>query len=511
MTPPSRGDRLVRVLIAAFAGALLHIMAPPINLHWIHWVAYVPMLAALDPDRPKFNALIGWVYGAVGVGLVFRWFVDTIILFSNLPVPLAWACLGLFSLAFGAPYALIWAAVHPLRARFGGWWVLAWPALVVLVEFASMFLLLFPYQQGVSQYRVPYTFQLASITGVWGVSFLLLAFNAALGEWVLRRRAGLPAPVFAISGAVSALSLVVLFGAWRYQRVEQALREAPVLRVGQIQSKDTMVDRMRIPAKQEFSWWVERTRALPPGSTDLVVWSEGACPYNLNEGTTSRLLASLAKQGGFEMIIGGGSREKREDEDGVTMVSAFNSVYHFAPDQPEPTRYDKMVPLPFGEYLPLADTFPWLDDLIQGPGHFAAGTVAVPFEGRFTYATPICYEAILSYVCRRWPQPDLFVNVTNDAWFGDTAAPHQHAMLAAVRAMELGVPVFRSAYSGTSMVIEPHGRIHSETPVFEEVTRVVPVRVATLPTLYGKLGDWFVAACALGLAAGGFATRRRSA
>ena len=89
------------------------------------------------------------------------------------------------------------------------------------------------------------------------------------------------------------------------------------------------------------------------------------------------------------------------------------------------------------------------------------------------------------------------MNVTNDAWFGDTAATHQHAMLAAIRSIELGVPLVRAGYTGVSFVVEPHGVIHSETRPFERENRIVGVRMATISTLYGQLGDWFAWLCVL--------------
>lgn len=500
----------LRALVAIGAGAILHILAPPINLHWLHWLAYLPMFWVVRPDTPKANAWLGYLYGAVGVGLIFRWFVDTIILFSNLSPVLAYTCLVLFSAAFGIPYALLWWSVHKLRARVGVWWVLALPALEVLIEFASMFILLFPYQHGVSQYRFPYTWQLASVTGVWGLSFLVFFVNATLAEAIYRHREGGRFPILAVCGSLSTLFSVVLFGAWRHAKVEAVLADAPVIRAAQLQSGQGMKERFGLTAREAFRYWVEATQSLEGEDPDLVVWSEGACPYNLNEGRVPAVLQSLASKGDFELIVGAGSRERRVEEDGEKRVTAFNSVYYFSPDDTKPQRYDKMVPLPFGEYIPFSGTFPWLADLIQGPGNFGAGKTAVTFEGDGrTYGSPICYEAILSYVVRRWDNPDLLVNVTNDAWFGDTAAPHQHAMLAAVRSIELGTPTFRAAYSGVSMVIEPHGRIHSETRPFTEVHRVVPVRVATVPTIYSKLGDWFVYLCGIGFAAGLIATRRR--
>jgi apolipoprotein N-acyltransferase len=122
-------------------------------------------------------------------------------------------------------------------------------------------------------------------------------------------------------------------------------------------------------------------------------------------------------------------------------------------------------------------------------------------DGGTRLASPICYEGILPALCRSFEDLDLFVNVTNDAWFGETSASDLHGMLVAIRATELGIPVFRSAYSGISFVADPHGRIHHETALFEEVNRVVPVRLARVSTWYGRFGDWFVLLCALALAA----------
>jgi hypothetical protein len=165
---------------------------------------------------------------------------------------------------------------------------------------------------------------------------------------------------------------------------------------------------------------------------------------------------------------------------------------------PEPLHYDKMVPLPFGEYLPLAETFPILATWIEGPGNFRAGTEPVVFDvAGLRAATPICYEGILGYVCNAFASPDLLVNVTNDAWFGESAASALHGMLVTFRAIELGVPVVRSAYSGWSWTADPTGRLHDELPLFQETSRVVEVRQARFSTVYAAAPDAFVAVCAV--------------
>jgi apolipoprotein N-acyltransferase len=268
------------------------------------------------------------------------------------------------------------------------------------------------------------------------------------------------------------------------------------------------------------------------------VWSEGAVPYAMNAPLTrqprrpkgapcaqpqdpARLVQMLAKNGEFDIMVGAGTLEPYPLPPDTKDYRQFNSIYYFKKDGTALPRYDKMVPLPFGEYLPFANWFPVIRGWIQGPGNFQAGTEARVFHGSgAVIGPPICYEAILSSVCRKYPSPDLLVNITNDGWFGDTAAPHQHAMLAAVRSVEMGIPVYRAAYSGISMLIEPHGRIVGEAAPFEDAARVIIVRMKTIPTVYRRLSDsglhdWFVWLCALflvfGLGVGPWIQKRRPA
>ncbi len=500
-----------RILVTILAASLLSILAPPLNIHWLHWAAYLPMFWALRKDTPGQNFLLALLYGTVAVAMIFRWLVGTITIFSNIPLVGSAGILLLFSVVFGLPYTALWVAVHPLRRRLGHWWVLALPAWLVILEWISTYVLLFPYQQGVSQYRFPFTFQLASVTGVWGLSFLVLWFNGVFAEAWYRREEGRPFPVGHLVAVMATLTVVVTWGAHRFETVEALLREAPTVRVAQLQSERGMEWRMTHSQGAAFQEWMNATRAIEPGMVDVVVWPEGACPYDLNRGRAAKMIGAEAARGEFEMIVGGGTRLRELDEtSGEKEVRVYNSTYFFGTGGEVLGHYDKMVPLPFGEYLPLAETFPWLADLIEGPGAFRAGEDAVVFEAAHArIATPICYEAILGYVCRWFDRPQLLVNVTNDAWFGDTAATHLHGMLAAVRAVELGIPLYRSAYTGMSMASEPHGVIHAETEPFTKVDRVVEVRLASFDTPYRRWGDWFVAVCALGLIGAMAGSRKR--
>ena len=497
----------IRLSVATLSGALLALLSAPMNLAAVHWIAYLPMFWVLRADTPRQNRWYALAYGTAAVGTIFRWVPHSIIHFSNIPTAGAYGLLVLFSLAFGLAYVALWAAVHPLRARFGTAWILALPAWQIVIEYVSMFITLFPYSQGVSQYQQMPIFQLASVTGVWGVSFLLFFVNSALAEWMYRRREGREPPVLWISAAFSTVFVVVIWGALRVERIEAILREAPVLRVAQLQTDTTMAHRMSTARQRTFYDWVNATKKIAPGSADLVVWSEGASPFNPTDDNVKTLLGNLARKGNFELLLGGGTITWTKDANGESDYEAYNSVYLFGRDGEIKGRYDKNVPLPFGEYLPLSGIFPILNEWIEGPGNFRAGTGTETLPGEYNYAAPICYEAILPYVCRRYDNPDVLVNVTNDAWFGEGPATFQHGMLATIRATELGRPFIRAAYTGSSLVVSPHGHVHHQTGSFETVNRVVPLRMATVDTLYGRFGDWFVWLCGLGLLAGGLATR----
>ena len=526
----------IDLLVAVVCGAALAFVAPPMNLHWLHWIVYVPMILVLGAPRARLD-LRGWlthrhtwvalVYGTVAQGAIFWWIVPTITDFSNLPGVAAIGILALFAVVFGMPYTALWWLLPTLRRRFGPWWVLAFPAAMVVIEWLGTFAILFPYAQGVAQYRVLPTFQIVGITGIWGVTFLVLFVNAALAEVLLARRERRGLSVAWVGAAAALWGLVNGYGAVRLSQIDAAATTARSLRVLQVQDAITMHERMSAYPCQTWNFWYGETEKLSRGEVDLVVWPEGGSIYPLNQPRRPRRyrgapcediadpqerLKELAARLDAELLIGSAAIEVIPGEGGRTDKRNFNSVYQIRPDG-EVRRYDKIVPLPFGEYIPLSDTFPFLRDLIEGPGNFQAGAEPVVFDGVARIGTPICYEAILPHLCRRFDGAELLVNGTLDTWFGDTAAPHQHAMLAAIRSVELGIPLVRSAYTGVSMVVEPSGRIYAETPPFEKVSRIVRVRLTDAPTLYRaltplRLQDWFVWACLLGLAAGAFARRR---
>lgn len=509
-----------RMLLAALSGLGMVLVCPPIGLRHLLWFVFVPMFLSLRSGSHRQNMLMGYVAGWVMLFANFVWLADTVVTFSSLPYAASLLVVVAFASFFGLPYAVVFGLARWLRERLGLGWLLVVPALQVANEALSP--ALFPYTLGATLYRDPYIWQLASVLGGSSLSFLALLCNALLAEtiWRLQEQrapsAPPPLPPRRASGlamawwAVAAmLAGVVAFGAWRVKQVEAVLTEAPTLRVSLLQQTGDMEYWLGQSAWEMLSAWIILTRKIQAEEPDLVVWPEGSVLINPDDDREYRALGGksprdffggMAAQGGYDLLIGGGTIELLEGTtaDGRQRFTAYNSCYKFDRSGNLGGRYDKMVPLPFGEYLPLSDVFPILRELIQGPGDFRAGREVVRFSAssrrgsvQYDFSTPICYEAILGAQMWKMRGVDLLVNITNDAWFGDTAAPHLHAMLAAVRAMELGRPLLRVAYTGIGMVVEPHGQILYETDPFQEVARVETLRLGQVQTLYARGGFVF--------------------
>jgi apolipoprotein N-acyltransferase len=523
MSLPHPHSRLARLVAATFSGGCLALVAPPANLWWLHWFSWVPLLWALDPGSVQQNLRLGYFAGWFGMGCIFFWVIETVQRFSSLNLPLSVLILALFATAFGLYYAVTWGTAMWLRKHFGWRWVLLTPAVHVAMENLSP--ALFPYYEGVTQYRVPALIQLASVTGSMGLTYLLFWTNCTLAEGLFRKMEGRSQPWKLYGAAATVIGIVVTFGTWRHGAVEADLAKARIIRAGFVQQNTTMEQRMEEDVWTELDSWVTRTQTIVEDKPDLVVWPEGAMHLTptltrrfskLDGHSPKSYLETMSKEGNYHLLVGGGTTERGRDENGVKWRKAYNSAYSVTRDGRVDKRYDKMVPLPFGEYIPLADTFPWLRGLVKGPGNFRRGLNPTVFDAKdadgvpYTYSAPICYEGILSSALKPLANVDLLINITNDAWFGDTACPHQHAMLTAAQAVQWGRPLLRSAYTGISWLVEPHGDIRYETKPFTEAAFVKPIRLHSVNTLYRQGGWLFPYLCSFIAIMAGLLGRRRA-
>jgi apolipoprotein N-acyltransferase len=182
------------------------------------------------------------------------------------------------------------------------------------------------------------------------------------------------------------------------------------------------------------------------------------------------------------------------------------------------SRYDKEYLLAFGEYLPFGDTFPVLYKWSPNSGHFSKGTSLDPLEltvGGATHPVTmlICYEDILpefTNAAVRHADPELLVNMTNDAWFGDTVEPWEHLALAQMRAVEHRRYLVRGTNSGVSAVVDPVGRVVAHSGTFREEGISAPIHWMKSHTVYERIGDWPWLLGSIALGIGAFRKRKLS-
>lgn len=491
---------LLVILAVVFSGAVQAVISAPLSWVWLHPIAFVPAFWALDRLEGRQALLAGWLFGIAAQATIFSWVIHTISTFSNLPLPVAVFVLGLFAAVFGFYGAIFgWGFSHVKRLS-GPYWPLGIAAWFVACEFVN--LQLFPYFQGVCWYQLPEIFLVTAVTGVAGISFLVFLCNAVLYALLDRRLRG--GPLGPIRGGATVLTLCVVaamgYSQVRLRAIDAAEAEAPTVVLGMVQTnqdvfarRDLMIENKNAIANDHVRAMVDAYAAHP--EVEAFVLPEGALQGTPGWPRNFRV-RKFVKDTGVEVWTGGASSRKGADGRREWLNSAFR--LHGAGESD--TRYDKNVLLPFGEYMPFVGLLPFLKK-IQGVGNYQAGQGVIVYDAlehvRFAYL--ICYEAILSRYVRRAVNEgaNLLVNITYDAWFGDTANPHQHFMLSALQSAQYGVPLVRSATTGISAFVDARGVITATTALFTRDVLVRPVKLVRLPGLYARLGDWLAWACVL--------------
>jgi apolipoprotein N-acyltransferase len=257
----------------------------------------------------------------------------------------------------------------------------------------------------------------------------------------------------------------------------------------------------------------ELTVAAAAAHPDLVVWPETATPFFFQQpGPLRQGVLDLAEEQHVYLLFG--SPAARQAPDGT--VEEMNRAYLVSPQGRELAVYDKMQLVPFGEYVPFRRALFFVDKIVQAIGTIVPGLTPTVFRlpaarSDVRFGVLICYEDVFPALTRRFVDGggQFLVNITNDAWYGWTAAPHQHLAQATFRAVENRVPLVRAANTGISAVIAADGRVRWRSPLFETDWHVEEIAWHDLRTFYARFGDVFAWACALAsLAAFGYGAGR---
>jgi apolipoprotein N-acyltransferase len=468
-------------------------------------VALTPLLVALakpsvsGPTRDRHAFVLGLVTGLAYFAGTVYWTSDVMAVYGGLNRVTS-MLVALLLIAYMALYPAFFALLMAwLTRRVGCVGLLAAPAAWVASELARGRLFAgFPWVLlGYSQSDVLPIAQAASVTGVYGISALVVATGAALAYWICMKQAR----SLVAFGVTVGLALVVgMWGAARIATGEWAA-EGSALQVGIVQGnvpQDHKWDETF--AHEIFDVHLALTRAAAASGAQLIVWPESSTPFVFEEDPVrSEQLRGLARTLNVSLLVG--SEDVVREPVGPPRI--YNAAFAIGPDGRTVGVYRKVHLVPFGEYVPLSQLLFFARPLVERVGEFSAGDAVtlLPVAG-VRASTAICYEIIFPELVREGVSrgSELLTTITNDAWFGPSSAPYQHFEQARLRAVEQGRYLVRAANTGVSGIVDPYGRVLAQTPIFERQMVVGQVRAIRDRTIYSRVGDAFAWACALATA-----------
>jgi apolipoprotein N-acyltransferase len=527
-----------RFPLAALAGLTLAAAFWEIGLAGLAWVAPALILAAAWNRSGGDAFRTGYVAGLAHYLASLYWLL--LIPVKGYPV-LGWVSLSAYLALYPATWVWIVSGA-PSRGSGSSWagrtaWALsgaaAWVALEMIV---ARLLSGFPWNFiGTSQYRMLPLIQIASVTGVYGVSFVVVWFSLSVYSAVtaiLRQ----PTARYAWLGEIilPLTVLMVLFGMGLGRLREPGPGGLP-LRVTFIQPSipQTMIWDEK-ENDHRFRQLLELTTQALTNRTDLVLWPEAAVPKMIRyDEATLRAVTGIAKSNHLWMILGSDDAEPGRDPTRADEADYFNCAFLINPAGELVARYAKRHLVIFGEYIPLARWLPVVKWFTPITGGFTPGDRIVPFElerrspdrpgseiatansprsdreagAPIATAALICFEDVFPHLVREYVKDDtdFLVNLTNDGWFGEGAEQWQHAAAAVFRAVENGLPLARCCNNGLTCWIDSRGRLRD---IFRDKTGSVygaGVMTAQIPvlapgekraaTFYNKHGDWFGWGC----------------
>jgi len=465
----------VRFLLAAIAGGLAVLAFAPFSFYPVAIPALTICYALLSRSRPREGFLIGWGFGIGLMGSGIFWVRISLNEYGNMAPWLAYLMTALLMVAMALYYGIAGALTARLNdgQRLSGP-LLAFPAAWVLTEWLRGWIFTgFPWLAiGYTQIDAPLA-GLAPIAGVYGISLVLVLCAGLLWCFIGQRGRVRYA---ALAGLVLIwLTSTVLRGI-EWTESDGASFRATVVQTNIPQSlkwdPDMRLSNLRACLGLTRKNW----------GSDLILWPETAVPDFLHEVRDSfiRPLATEAREQGTELVIGIPIMDLAAHRyfNGLISIGTVEDVYR------------KRHLVPFGEFIPFKD---WLGPIARAfevpMSNFSAGNAPRPLlrVGKYLAGTSICYEDVFpAEVIEALPEAAYLINVSNDAWFGDSLAPHQHLEMARVRALENERWLLRSTNTGISAILDHQGWIIGSVPLFERGTfsaEIQPRRGAT-PFVY---------------------------
>jgi len=477
------------LLVCFLTGALSALAFAPFEYWFVLPVALPLFYVLLEAAAARRHALLrGFAFG-YGCFMAGTWWIANALLVDAekfgwlLPISI-----GGLSAVMALWFALFGWLVWWRRSGHAYCDVLRFMVLWVAIEYLrTLGMFGFPWNLlGYAAFASGRVVQLASLVGPYGLSFLLLALALLPVVWA---RPGIGERARMAHSAMALIALIAAYGYGMARTPADAAMTQTRLRVvqpnipqSQKWTQDGRIASLRIHDELTHL----RTDAPLP---DVVVWSETAMPFTVYQDSEwPARLASMAPPNG--VLLTGAVRAN----DSVTPRKVWNSLIAIDATGELRGSYDKHQLVPFGEFVPLRNVLP-LDKITPGDTDFSRG--AGPSTLRIAQVPPfsalICYEIIFPWISvAKADRPDWILNVTNDAWYGDSPGPYQHFAMTRMRAIEQGLPVVRAANTGISAVIDPYGRAVRQLPLGTRGVIDQALPKPLMQTLYARVGETLV-------------------
>jgi apolipoprotein N-acyltransferase len=481
---------------------------PPFDLCVFAWFGLSPLLFALRQKGALAAIALAFLFGCLFAIGTFCW-ANSIAEISLLNFLIWLIPFSLYFLVFGLLYRLI-------SARIGSWIIISAPAFWVALEYvrSNLFFLAWPWNLlGHSQYGSLPVIQIADLTGVYGISFLIVMVNEVLSHapaLLARRRRvsgavrgrtrllGWPAPVF----MAGLLLVLTFFYGWHEMGAPEGGKH---LRVAVVQASVVARDNMPLADQaKHLRPYRQLTTEAAMKEPGLIVWPASSLPAPIRGSRLVRYTTrELARETGSYLLVGGAGREKLEHPE-EPYQSYANSEFLISPSGRVTGQYNKIWLLPFNEYLPLQGKITWPGWITTLRTSFLPGKEYTLFQvlgARF--GTPICWENMFPALFRRFVRDgaQFMISVTNEAFMGPTAGPYQSLAINVFRAVENRVAIVRASPTGVSCFISPNGEIVERVKdsngkdlfVAGFLVRDVPLSSnKTFYTVYGDIFAWGV-------------------
>ena len=512
--PDSRRDSL-QLLLASFSSALLMACAMPGRLGWwpFLFVALVPLLNFISANRPGRCFLAGFLAGFLYHICLLYWIVIVLGRYGGLPFWLAVAAMLLLAVYMGL-YLGFFSGILGLLAATGKghreipsgiiymgpvlWVGLDWLRGLVLTGFPWM-------DMGYGLYSQPILIQAADLGGHHLVTFCLVLINVLIFLFLQSFRSGTHQGRGRVSRpVVIACVLLFLVGGYsliRYRQLSDDVKKSEKSIIALVQGNIPQDEKWTPDGKQATLKIYQdlSEEGIKNRQADLVVWPETALPfYPVNDPLFFSVTGFAEEQNTWLLtgtpyytVIGRHNNMK-------PALEYFNSALLISPEGRVTGRYNKQHLVPFGEYVPLGRFLPFLEPLVVHVGNFTPGRSVEPLRlGTLKAGVLICFESIFPELARQQVAAgaNLLVNLTNDAWYGRSSAPHQSFAMSVFRSLETRRSLVRAANTGISGFVDPLGRVMQDSSLFKPQVLIGEVPVMEKNTVFVRFGFLFGPVC----------------